>query len=160
MPLTPRRDAVARNATSHIAPRIRRRFSAEKSNPRSVAAWAITIAAACQLVPRTSRSEPREKLSYGARGRQKAPRGMAGWRYTPDLLELKLHNVVETSPNHKGVDRNIAQAFTSAFRSFEMRIQTSKDQYLRAWQRAGTRPWSAASFPCLRSQRKMPPRTD
>src|SRR4029453_19161030 len=47
LPLAAPRDAVARNATSHIAPRNRHPYSAEKSKQRSVAVPAIIAVAVC-----------------------------------------------------------------------------------------------------------------
>jgi hypothetical protein len=46
LPLAPRRDAVARNAASRMAPRNRRCYSAERSKPRSVAVSAINAVTA------------------------------------------------------------------------------------------------------------------
>jgi hypothetical protein len=49
LPLAARRDAIARNATSRIAPRNRRSYSEEKPKPRSVAVSEINVGAACTL---------------------------------------------------------------------------------------------------------------
>src|SRR5213078_3695194 len=47
LPLAPRHDAVARNATSRMASRNRLSYSAEKSKPRSVVVSAINAVAPC-----------------------------------------------------------------------------------------------------------------
>jgi hypothetical protein len=65
LPLAARHDAsVARNATSHIAPRNRRFYSAEKSKPRSVAVMAASVVA---RYPNTTASRPGWRIAYDAR---------------------------------------------------------------------------------------------
>jgi hypothetical protein len=72
---SPRRDAVARNATSHIAPRNRRCYSAKKSRLRSATASQSLRTQFFTTGTVSSGREPREKLLRGAQ-EQKARRAL------------------------------------------------------------------------------------
>jgi hypothetical protein len=124
LPLAARRDAVARNATSRMASRNQRCYSAETSKPRSVAVSAINAVAACTTGAAKFAQRAREKLVAHENGKMRA--GHCG----SFMIHVNNSNAFSPSSASWTIGHSALSGCSSAHRSLRTRSTTARPFFL------------------------------